>query len=112
MAPRPGRGARGGADPGCHAAGGRGDAAADARADDQEGLAGGGHIATRGTIRERGPQNPLLDDPFFRRFFDVPPDTGPRERPFQSAGSGVIVDAKSGYIVTNAHVWRTPTRSP
>src|ERR1700674_3953557 len=61
-------------------------------------------IATRGTIRERGPQNPLLDDPFFRRFFDVPPDTGPRERPFQSAGSGVIVDARSGYIVTNAHV--------
>jgi Do/DeqQ family serine protease len=62
------------------------------------------NIATRGTIRERGPQNPLLDDPFFRRFFDVPPDTGPRERPFQSAGSGVIFDAKSGYIVTNAHV--------
>src|SRR5689334_15792457 len=62
------------------------------------------NIATRGTIRERGGQNPLLDDPFFRRFFDVPPDTGPRERPFQSAGSGVIFDARSGYIVTNAHV--------
>src|SRR5579864_2839575 len=62
------------------------------------------NIATRGTIRERGAQNPLLDDPFFRRFFDVPPDTGPRERPFQSAGSGVIFDAKAGYIVTNAHV--------
>jgi Do/DeqQ family serine protease len=62
------------------------------------------NIATRGTIRDRGPQNPLLDDPFFRRFFDVPPDSGPRERPFQSAGSGVIFDAKSGYIVTNAHV--------
>src|SRR5690606_34888879 len=26
------------------------------------------------------------------------------ERPFQSAGSGVIVDAKNGYIITNAHV--------
>jgi Do/DeqQ family serine protease len=62
------------------------------------------NIATRGTIKDRGPQNPLLDDPFFRRFFDVPPDNGPRERPFQSAGSGVIFDAKSGYIVTNAHV--------
>ncbi len=62
------------------------------------------NIATRGTIRERGTQNPLLDDPFFRRFFDVPPDTGPRSRPFQSAGSGVIFDARSGYIVTNAHV--------
>src|ERR1700733_5971798 len=62
------------------------------------------NIATRGTIRDKGPQNPLLDDPFFRRFFDVPPDSGPRERPFQSAGSGVIFDAKAGYIVTNAHV--------
>src|SRR6201993_2918195 len=62
------------------------------------------NIATRGTIRERGAQNPLLDDPFFRRFFDVPPDNGPRARPFQSAGSGVIFDAHSGYIVTNAHV--------
>ena len=62
------------------------------------------NIATRGTIHEKGPQNPLLDDPFFRRFFDVPPDSGPRDRPFQSAGSGVIFDARSGYIVTNAHV--------
>jgi serine protease Do/serine protease DegQ len=62
------------------------------------------NVATRGTIRERGPQNPLIDDPFFRRFFDVPPDTGPRDRPFQSAGSGVIVDALRGYILTNAHV--------
>jgi Do/DeqQ family serine protease len=62
------------------------------------------NIATRGTVKDRGPQNPLLDDPFFRRFFDVPPESGPRERPFQSAGSGVIFDAKAGYIVTNAHV--------
>jgi serine protease Do/serine protease DegQ len=62
------------------------------------------NIATRGTIHERGAQNPLLDDPFFRRFFDVPPETGPRDRPFQSAGSGVIFDARNGYIVTNAHV--------
>ena len=30
------------------------------------------NIATRGTIRERAPQNPLLEDPFFRRFFDIP----------------------------------------
>jgi Do/DeqQ family serine protease len=61
------------------------------------------NIATRGTVRERSPQNPLLEDPFFRRFFDIP-DMGPRERQFQSAGSGVIFDAKNGYIVTNAHV--------
>src|ERR1035438_6603711 len=63
------------------------------------------NVATRGTIKERpGQRNPLLDDPFFRRFFDVPPDTKPRERQFQSAGSGVIVDAKNGYIITNHHV--------
>src|SRR2546429_8242102 len=62
------------------------------------------NVATRGTIRERGPQHPLFDDPFFRRFFDAPPEGGTRERPFQSAGSGVIVDAKAGYVLTNAHV--------
>jgi serine protease Do/serine protease DegQ len=63
------------------------------------------NVATRGTIKEKpGQRNPLLDDPFFRRFFDVPPDSRPRERQFQSAGSGVIVDAKNGYIITNHHV--------
>src|SRR6266403_2803187 len=55
------------------------------------------NIATRGTIKEKpGQRNPLMDDPFFRRFFDTPPDSKPRERQFQSAGSGVIVDAKNG----------------
>src|SRR5579862_4976624 len=62
------------------------------------------NIATRGTIKEQSGHNPLLDDPFFRRFFDAPPDSKPRERQFQSAGSGVIVDAKNGYIITNHHV--------
>jgi Do/DeqQ family serine protease len=60
------------------------------------------NIATRGTLREQR-RNPLLEDPFFRRFFDAP-DAVPRERQFQSAGSGVIVDARNGYIITNAHV--------
>lgn len=49
------------------------------------------NIATRGTVEE---QNPLMNDPFFRRFFDAP--NQPRQREFQSAGSGVIVDAKNG----------------
>jgi len=57
------------------------------------------NVATRGTVQE---QNPLANDPFFRRFFDIP--NGPVEHEFQAAGSGVIVDAKNGYIVTNAHV--------
>jgi Do/DeqQ family serine protease len=68
------------------------------------------NIATRGTMKEDPSQrNPLLDDPFFRRFFDVPPDARPRERQFQSAGSGVIVDAKNGYIITNYHVVENAT---
>jgi serine protease Do/serine protease DegQ len=60
------------------------------------------NISTQGTIKQtQRSANPLLDDPFFRRFFDSP-ELGPRK--FQSAGSGVIFDAKNGYIVTNAHV--------
>ncbi len=46
--------------------------------------------------------SPLLDDPIFRRFFNVPESS--RERVSQSLGSGVIVDAKNGYILTNNHV--------
>lgn len=45
-------------------------------------------------------RNPFADDPFFRRLF---PDI-PQERINQSLGSGVIVDAAKGYILTNHHV--------
>ncbi len=50
-------------------------------------------------------RNPLLDDPFLRRFFEGPeappaPPSGPR----QSIGSGVIIDAAEGLVVTNHHV--------
>jgi len=62
------------------------------------------NIATRGTVSDTGPQNPLSEDPFFRRFFNTPPDLGPKDHAFQSAGSGVIFNAQSGYILTNAHV--------
>jgi Do/DeqQ family serine protease len=62
------------------------------------------NIATRGTLTERVAGNPLLEDPYFRRFFNVPEGGQVRVRRFQSAGSGVIVDAKKGYIVTNRHV--------
>jgi Do/DeqQ family serine protease len=61
------------------------------------------NIATRGTVSERVPRNPLLEDPFFGRFFGTP-EPRVRHRAFQSAGSGVIVDARKGYIVTNRHV--------
>jgi serine protease DegQ len=46
--------------------------------------------------------NPLFEDPFFRRFFDVPEQ--PQAIPQQSAGSGVIIDADQGYVLTNHHV--------
>lgn len=62
------------------------------------------NIATRGEVEEQAPHNPLMDDPFFRRFFDIPSESEPRRRQFQSAGSGVIVDAANGYIITNFHV--------
>jgi Do/DeqQ family serine protease len=48
-------------------------------------------------------QNPLMQDPFFRHFFGVPEDA-PQEREAQSIGSGVIIDAAKGYILTNHHV--------
>ncbi len=46
-------------------------------------------------------QNPMLRDPFFRRFFGLPDG---QQVPQIAAGSGVIVDAKNGYVITNAHV--------
>ncbi|MFP6742745.1 MAG: DegQ family serine endoprotease [Alphaproteobacteria bacterium] len=58
------------------------------------------NIATEGRVRVR--QNPLLNDPFFRRFFNLP--TVERERRVQSVGSGVIVDAANGFVLTNNHV--------
>jgi len=58
------------------------------------------NISTTGTVRMR--ENPLFRDPFFRRFFDLPPQQ--RERRRQSLGSGVVIDADEGLVVTNAHV--------
>ena len=58
------------------------------------------NIATEGRIQLR--QNPLFADPFFRRFFNIPDQ--PIERRTQSLGSGVIVDAKRGLVLTNNHV--------
>lgn len=45
--------------------------------------------------------NPLYNDPFFRRFFG---NVQPPPQLRMSAGSGVIVDAERGYIITNYHV--------
>ena len=54
-------------------------------------------VQTRQRVRVR---NPFLDDPVFRRMFPHVP----RERIEQSLGSGVIVDARRGLVLTNHHV--------
>jgi len=46
-------------------------------------------------------QNPLLQDPFFRRYFGVPDAA---LQPAMAAGSGVIVDGERGFVITNFHV--------
>ncbi len=46
--------------------------------------------------------NPLFRDPQFRKFFNVPDQ--PTERKVMAAGSGVIIDAAKGYVMTNNHV--------
>jgi serine protease Do/serine protease DegQ len=57
------------------------------------------------TFSTRQIVNPLLNDPFFQRFFNIPRDAIPQQRRSQSsAGSGVIVDAEQGTIITNYHV--------
>ena len=48
-------------------------------------------------------QNPLLQDPFFRRYFGVPDAA---LQPAMAAGSGVIVDGQRGFVITNFHVVR------
>lgn len=58
------------------------------------------NISTEGRVKVR--QNPLFADPFFQRFFQMP--NQPLERKTQSLGSGVIVDANRGLVMTNNHV--------
>jgi len=57
------------------------------------------NINSKTRVRVR---DPFFDDPMFRRFFGMP--EGPRERVQQSLGSGVVVDAAKGYVLTNNHV--------
>jgi serine protease DegQ len=46
--------------------------------------------------------NPLFNDPLYRRYYAVPEGAPMRET--QAAGSGVIVDGRAGYVMTNNHV--------
>jgi len=48
-------------------------------------------------------ENPLLQDPFFRQFFNIP--NQPRQQQQKnSLGSGVIIDSSQGLVLTNNHV--------
>ncbi|MFC4763883.1 Do family serine endopeptidase [Dyella koreensis] len=57
------------------------------------------NISTKTRVQVR---DPFFDDPVFRQFFGLP--GGQRQRIAQSLGSGVIVDAAKGYVLTNNHV--------
>jgi serine protease DegQ len=57
------------------------------------------NVHSRSVVRVR---NPLADDPFFRHFFGMP--ALPQQRVQQSLGSGVVVDALNGLVLTNNHV--------
>ena len=59
------------------------------------------NIATTGHIDVQ--KHPLLNDPFFKRFFEGYGDI-PQQKESKSLGSGVVIDADKGYIVTNHHV--------
>ena len=60
------------------------------------------NISTEGRVSAGS--SPFQSDPFFERFFNMMPDSRPRQRRTQSLGSGVIIDSESGYVVTNHHV--------
>ena len=59
------------------------------------------NIATRGSVDVKN--HPLLNDPLFRRFFKGF-ENMPQRKEVKSLGSGVIIDADAGHIVTNHHV--------
>ncbi|HET9817913.1 MAG TPA: Do family serine endopeptidase [Rhodanobacteraceae bacterium] len=56
------------------------------------------------TSHRRVAVNPFFSDPMMRQFFGLPVVPPSRELVQQSLGSGVIVDAAKGYILTNNHV--------
>jgi len=47
--------------------------------------------------------NPLMQDPVFRQFFNVPNQLRQQQQK-NSLGSGVIIDSKQGLVLTNNHV--------
>src|SRR5260370_7012246 len=66
------------------------------------------NIAVRSRALEAS-DNPLLNDPFFRRFFNAPKQ---RERHTQAPGSRLIAAAAPAFRLTNNHAAPTPQPLP
>ena len=56
------------------------------------------------TISEIQERNQQIDDPFLRKFFNIPGQQKSRKKNRSGLGSGVIINSKKGYIITNNHV--------
>ncbi len=68
------------------------------------------NVAVASAAPSAAERNPLLDDPFFRRFFELPDEFEFQQPlPQQGVGSGVIIDADEGLIVSNSHVVQNAT---
>ncbi len=57
------------------------------------------NISTTKNVNTR--ENPLLQDPFFKHFFQLPKQ---QRQQRNSLGSGVIIDKQQGLVLTNNHV--------
>lgn len=56
------------------------------------------------TISETQERNNYIDDPFLRKFFNIPGQSKSRKKNRSGLGSGVIINSEKGYIITNNHV--------
>ena len=56
------------------------------------------------TISETEEKTQQIDDPFLRKFFNIPGQQKSKKKNRAGLGSGVIINSKKGYIITNNHV--------
>ena len=59
------------------------------------------NIYTISEVEERAQR---IDDPFLRKFFNIPGQQKSKRKNRSGLGSGVIINSKKGYIITNNHV--------